>query len=147
MTVRFFVPGKPVPQGSKRWLPNNRMIEANSDLRPWRATVTAYTIKAMRRLAQETEYEVPFACPVAVVLDFTFARPKAHYGTGRNAGKVKPNAPVYVSTTPDLDKLIRAVNDGITDAGLWRDDSLVVSLSCLKQYAEQPGVTIEVIPL
>lgn len=142
--IAFTVPGKPVPQGSKRWLPEGRMIEANhSDLRPWRATITAYAKQAMR----DSDTGFPVRDPVQVHMTFYFARPKAHYGTGRNAGTVKGSAPVLHSHQPDLDKLIRAVNDGITDAGLWADDCQVATLICSKQYAEQPSVSIEVIPL
>jgi Holliday junction resolvase RusA-like endonuclease len=48
---------------------------------------------------------------------------------------------------PDLDKLLRSTLDGLTDAGVWRDDSQVVSISAAKVYAKNgdtPGVIIEV---
>lgn len=137
--VTWFVPGKPVPQGSKRWLPGGRMIEANKDLRPWRAVVTAYTRAEMVRAQVALIDE-----PVMLTATFYLPRSKAHYGTGRNSGKLKPGAPTFVATTPDLDKLVRAVQDGVTDAGMWKDDSLVVSLHADKLYAEQPGVLIGV---
>ncbi len=138
--IVFHVPGKPIPQGSKRWLPEGRMIEANKDLRPWRATVTAYTIKAMR----EVEAQWPLTGPLDVSMTFTFTRPKSHYGTGRNAGKVKPNAPRFYDRTPDIDKIVRSVNDGITDAGLWKDDDQVAFLTAVKLYGEQAGVTVRI---
>ncbi len=138
-SARFYVPGKPVPQGSKRWLPGGKMIEANSDLRPWRATVTTYARQAM---SATKDVSFPLDRPLLVVMAFSFIRPKSHYGTGKNAGKVKDNAPEYVITTPDLDKLVRAVNDGITDAGMWVDDSYVSIMQVSKRYAEQAGVTV-----
>ena len=55
-----------------------------------------------------------------------------------NSG-LKSSAPVYVQTTPDLDKLIRAVGDGIaTDAGLLKDDSRIVSINAEKRYCVEP---------
>lgn len=143
-SLNFYIPGKPIPQGSKRWLPGGKMIEANSSLRPWRSVVTSYTLQAMRATRDRT---YPVIGPVTVVMDFSFARPKSHYGTGKNAGKVKDSAPLYNTNTPDLDKLIRAVQDGMTDAGLWQDDSQVVTLHCTKVWAEQPGVVVTVYPL
>jgi Holliday junction resolvase RusA-like endonuclease len=140
--IRITMLGKPVPQGSKRWLPGGRMVEANSALHPWRATVTAETAAAMRFVGGQW----PLAGPLTVTMEFFFTRPKAHYGTGRNEGTLKDNAPTYVATTPDLDKLIRAVQDGITDAGLWKDDSHVVALAASKRYAEQAGVVVFVGP-
>ena len=52
---------------------------------------------------------------VNIVLDllFRFPRPRSHFGTGRNAGQLKPSAPFYVRTRPDLDKLARAVGDAL----------------------------------
>ena len=44
-----------------------------------------------------------------------------------------------MQTTPDLDKLIRAVGDGVaTDAGLLKDDSRIVSINAEKRYCVEP---------
>ena len=115
------------------------MIEANADLKPWRATVTSHTIQAMLKQDVERLDE-----PVLLACTFYMQRLKGHYGTGKNHGKLKPNAPRFVSVTPDLDKLIRAVQDGITDAGLWRDDSLVAVIYAQKVYAALPGVAVTI---
>ena len=50
------------------------------------------------------------------------------------------------SVSPDLDKLIRAVGDSLTDSGVVVDDSRIVRISARKLYAEgiQPGATIQV---
>ena len=53
-------------------------------------------------------------------------RPKSHFGTGKNADKVKQSAPVFPATMPDIDKLMRAILDGLTDAQVWLDDGQVV---------------------
>ena len=140
MSIHFFIPGTPVPQGSKKWV--GRMIEANAQLGPWRSVVTAYTRQAMlaHKAAMLDE-------PLYISMTFYLRRPKAHYRTGKNSGLLKDSAPLFVQSTPDLDKLARAVNDGITDAGLWKDDSLVVSLNAQKRYAEQPGVNIWIVKM
>ena len=131
-----FIPGVPAPQGSKTAVMSGRravLIEASKATAPWRATVTAHARQAM------TEQIVG---PVRVVCIFYFPRPANHFGTGRNAGMVRPGAPsIYKATKPDLDKLLRAVLDGVTDAGAWRDDSQVAQLSAVKRWAdaEKPG--------
>ena len=88
----------------------------------------------------------PFDGPVELHVGFELDRPKGHYGTGRNAGTVKASAPVHPSVAPDLDKLVRCVNDAITDAGLWRDDAQVVVIAAAKRYIDigPPGVHITV---
>jgi Holliday junction resolvase RusA-like endonuclease len=50
------------------------------------------------------------------------------------------------SVSPDLDKLIRAVGDSLTDSGVVIDDSRIVRISARKLYAEgiAPGATIQV---
>ena len=53
---------------------------------------------------------------VSLRCEFVFPRPLSHYGTGKNATKLKPSAPRYHVKTPDLDKLVRGVCDSIGDA-------------------------------
>ena len=89
--------------------------------------------------------------PLQVSFGFDLARPKSHFGTGRNAGKLKASASQWVGNAPDLDKLIRAVMDAITDSGVWWfDDGQVAQLSASKKYCsegEVPGVTVAIMEL
>lgn len=39
------------------------------------------------------------------------------------------------SVKPDLDKMTRAIMDGLKEAGVYRDDALVVKIWVIKQYA------------
>jgi Holliday junction resolvase RusA-like endonuclease len=50
------------------------------------------------------------------------------------------------SVMPDLDKLIRAVADSLTDAGIYADDSRIVRINAAKVYADDrgPGALIRV---
>jgi len=50
------------------------------------------------------------------------------------------------SVSPDLDKLIRAVGDSLTDSGVVTDDSRIVRISARKVYAQgiEPGASIVV---
>jgi Holliday junction resolvase RusA-like endonuclease len=40
---------------------------------------------------------------------------------------------------PDLDKLIRAVADSLTDAKIYADDSRIVRITAQKVYADHRG--------
>jgi len=91
--------------------------------------------------------EPPLEGAVALRLGFDLPRPGGHFGTGRNAGTLRPAAPVWPITMPDLDKLVRAVCDAITDAGQWKDDSQVVTITAAKRYCplnKPPGVQITI---
>ena len=45
---------------------------------------------------------------------------------------------------PDLDKLIRAMNDSLTDARVWGDDGQVTTISARKIYGPTPGAQVSV---
>ena len=84
---------------------------------------------------------------VAVHLDMVFVlqRPKGHYGTGRNAGKIKDSAPRHPKGRPDIDNYIKFCMDCITSMGqVWKDDSQVVSMVAVKRYGENPRTEIEI---
>ena len=90
-------------------------------------------------LASRDQYKgLPFSDPVFMKIIFWLPRPKGHYRTGRFAGQLKPNAPVYCSSTPDLDKLCRSTLDGLSakcGGCIIADDSIVVAIQAEKRYA------------
>ena len=82
---------------------------------------------------------------VSLEICFYFPRPKAHFGTGKNAGVLKQSSPIHHTAKPDLDNLTKAVKDAITDTGaVWRDDSQVSVSRTAKVYchANAPGALI-----
>ena len=50
----------------------------------------------------------------------------------------------YRRGSGDIDKLARAVLDGVSDARVWLDDAQVVSLSAAKSYGVEPGCAVAV---
>lgn len=140
--IRFRVNGIPAPQGSKRHVGNGRMVESSKAVGPWR--------EAVRAEAQRVSWhDIPGSGdPVQVTIMFLLPRPNGHYSTAKGKrNMVKPSAPKLPATRPDLDKLERAVLDGLVMGGVMADDSSVVSLTARKVYAsngEAPGAIIEV---
>jgi Holliday junction resolvase RusA-like endonuclease len=144
----LFVPGRAVPQGSKTAFVSKstgRAIVVDKDMRlpRWRMKITAAAIE------QQAEYRhtrpaltFPIEGAVGIKVAFTMERPKNHYGTGRNASAVKPSAPRYPAAMPDIDKLLRAVFDALTDARVWKDDGQAVWVQTTKTYGDEPGVHI-----
>lgn len=138
--ITIAVRGIPAPQGSKRFFKNGGMIEMSKAAGPWREAVRGETQKVMNGGA-------PLDGPVSVIADFIMPRPKSHYRTGRNAAQLRDSAPRVPSGKPDLDKLARALLDGLTAGGAWGDDGQVAQLITCKQYAgngAMPGCTIEI---
>lgn len=85
----------------------------------------------------------PFDCPIRVDISFYFGRPKSHYGTGKNATVLKPNAPWWHTCKPDRDNLDKFVLDAMTKL-YWRDDSMVCAGTILKQYCSIPRTEITI---
>lgn len=140
--ISFVVTGHPEPAGSKRAFVNPRtgraqVVDANRKAAPWKQQVAGV-------VASLTD-GVQFTGPVRLDVTFVLARPKGHFGTGRNAGKLKRSAPAFPATRPDTTKLLRGVEDALTDAGLWRDDAQVVEQTARKEYGtpERCEVTVE----
>lgn len=128
--VTFFVAGVPVPQGSKKgFSPKGStrvtIVDTNKNtLAPWRAEVT--------RIATASWLDRPqLTGPVRLDVVFVFARPAT----------VRRRLP---SVYPDLDKLVRAIGDSVTDAGVWKDDGQVIRIVAEKVYGAAPGVHVSV---
>jgi Holliday junction resolvase RusA-like endonuclease len=148
----LFVPGRAVPQGSKTALiskSTGRPIVVDKDTRlpAWRSKVTNAAIeKQAEYLHTRPALILPIEGPVGIKVDFVMERPKNQYGSGANAQRVKSSSPHYPATMPDIDKLLRAILDALTDARVWKDDGQVVWTLASKHYAdtwpEGPGVHI-----
>ena len=134
--IEFTVYGAPVPQGSKRVFRGNIVDMAPQRLRSYRQDIHVTALQAMNGREPHVE-------PVGVTVTFSIPRPKNHYGTGRNAEVKKDSAPSAPAKPPDIDKLGRAVLDGMTGA-VFRDDAQVVSLHLMKVWADHSDAATEV---
>jgi crossover junction endodeoxyribonuclease RusA len=133
--VIIIVRGIPAPQGSKRHVGGGRMVEQSKAVGPWREAVRAQTQQAMES-PDPSGWIERFEGPVSVFINFYLPRPKS-----------LPKKVTLHAKRPDLDKLGRAVLDGLTDGGAWLDDSQVNRLMLTKHYATEqiaPGCRIDI---
>ena len=124
--VEFTVHGDPAPQGSKKaYVVRGRAVitDASKKLAPWRNTVA--------QAASAAAGGHMFEDAVHVTAVFNMPRPKSVRRT-------------FHTVAPDVDKLVRALLDGLTVGGLIRDDSLVVSVRAKKRYWDTPGDVVVV---
>lgn len=147
-SVSFFVEGVPVPQGSKvafRYQPKGEakgrlgVREVAGDaLVQWRRAIVD---RALDARANRPEWRTARNMEEAysVRLDFYIRRPKGHYlptNSKRPAPALREHALPYPIGTPDVDKLTRAVLDGLTSAGIWFDDSQVIEVRAAKVFSD-----------
>lgn len=162
--VSFWVPGQPRPAGSKDTGIVTRFDAALGKRVPvlnpasgmpktftrdttgaggknWRADVRQAAADA---LAQAHELADG---PLAVRITFFIARPKSHYGTGRNAHVLKATAARFPSQSKlaDGDKLSRSVHDALTKL-VWTDDSRVVHCWWSRAYGPD-GAQVDIFVL
>jgi Holliday junction resolvase RusA-like endonuclease len=136
-----FVPGEPLPGGSKRILRHGDKVwlaDANKNVDLWKAHVRRHCQFAMR--GQQL-----MLGPLGFEMTFIQARPQDHYRTGRYAHLLRPKAPPAPDVMPDLTKLVRAVEDALTGV-VWKDDGQVVDQVNRKRYGTRSGVFILVVP-
>lgn len=143
--ITFFAPGKPEPAGSKRAFVlkggahAGRAIitDANAKSKPWQQTV-----KHAAMLAYQGE---PMTGPLQLDVTFTIVRPQGHFGSGKNAYKVKDSAPAFPTSKPDVLKLARGLEDALTGI-IYVDDSQIVSEHLFKVYGTRPGAEVSIAP-
>lgn len=127
----FFIEGVPVPQGSMRTVGRGVVIHSNAKkLKEWRSLV-AYQVRAFFQDDEQIDDAL------RIDLEFYLPRPST----------VKR---IFPSRKPDLDKLIRAVLDGITESKAVTDDARFVEINAKKFYTydtevftRRPGVLVE----
>lgn len=123
MVVDFDVLGMPAPQGSKRAVVRGgkaTLIEASAALPAWRATVAEQARKQRERIGRTLDG------PCVLLLVFRLPMPASR------AAAIRTQGTAWHPTTPDLDKLTRAVGDALTTSGLLRDDARIVHLLASK---------------
>lgn len=124
--VAFRVHGVPAPQGSKRaFVVGTRAVVTDvnpAPLKTWREDVKYAAVDAMNGHA-------PFEGPLELLVTFVLVKPKS----------VKRAWPFV---RPDLDKLVRAVGDALTSAGVYTDDAQLVQITARKVYGVTTGAEI-----
>lgn len=129
--ISFFVPGIPVPKGSRRHFVVKgtvRSVDANAKTRPWEMDIAW-----MAREQMSGKEPMQGALKVSV----WFHMPRL---------KSTPKKATWHVKKPDVDKLERALLDGLKHGGVYVDDSQVVMVNKWKSYANNgPGASVTIV--
>ena len=128
--IELWIPGEPVPKGRPR------MTKSGHVYTPERTK----TFEGIVRTAFYEKYPGfdPIRKPIRLTISFGFAIPKSW------SKKKKEYAAKYIvwkDNGADLDNLEKSVIDALNKVA-WYDDSLIVSKSTMKWYAEKPYISI-----
>lgn len=134
--IALFVHGIPVQQGS---MVPGRVVYVNGKPRSTMHSHNPVELKRWRTLIADTirrtghEQIGPY---VEAHLSFYLPKPKT------------TKYPEYPAGTPDLDKLVRAAFDAITESGIVEDDARIVRAIVEEEWAteEQPGLALTIRP-
>lgn len=141
--IEFTVHGQAQPAGSKTpgvTSTGRRYVrDANPAASDWKRQVADRAGEAM----DFADISGMLEGPLLAIFEFYRTRPKSHFGTGRNATKLKPSAPSHPTGAPDTLKLARAVEDAMQDV-VYRNDAQIVSERIEKHYGERAHVRIVV---
>lgn len=149
--IEFFVPGHAETSGSKKCfvmpIPGRPGTSAkdyrgiitddNPKGKAWMKTVAAY--------ARTVHTGPPLTGPLQMDVTFTLEHPKGHFGTGKNAGTLKDSAPEHHITRPDTTKLLRCLEDALSEV-LYADDGQIVCQHVVKEYGPRPGALVRIAP-
>lgn len=145
--VQFTVYGIPQPQAGTKSVPAGRtqtgrqvfrkITEGGKDLKPWRAEVSTAAKAELDKTGE------PFHGPVRLEVEFRFPMPKSRPQWARLQRFL------LHTTKPDLDKLVRAIGDSLTVAGLFGDDASVAQIKAAKVEVHDgwTGAVIRVVAL
>lgn len=127
-SLKFEVRGvAPAPKGSYKTYRTRAgktvLQPASTKEKPWRQAVA---LKGRQALALAGLATPPKTLPLAAIIIFHMPRPKT-------VKRALPTVP------PDIDKLVRATLDGLTDGRIITDDSRIVRLEAEKTYATDPA--------
>ncbi len=127
-TLSFAVLGEPTPEGSTRAYyikALDRTVTTHQNkkgLEAWRNRVATEAQRAL----EGRDWKCDPSSAYSVCVDFVLSRPAS----------VPEHRRIHPTVKPDIDKLVRAINDALTSI-LFNDDCQVVSMSMTKDYSDE----------
>ena len=110
------------------------MIESSKHIKEWRSFA-----KLKATIAMQSIDRIAKPNAVRIVVMFGFERPKKH-STSKG---LRDNAPLYHTSTPDTDKLLRALLDSMSGV-VFEDDSQVAVIDVRKVYLKAAVTDVRV---
>ena len=128
--ISFTVYGKPQQMGSKTaFVRGGKAILTDTNrerIQTWHSSIATAAAAAM-------DGQPIMHGPVRVAVEFWFSRPSSHFRTGKNANLLSKSSPEYHAQTPDVDKLLRCLLDGLSGV-VYADDRQVFETFAARKW-------------
>jgi Holliday junction resolvase RusA-like endonuclease len=121
--MKVIVPGKPISKMRPQFVKKTGRAYNGQETEEGR-----FLLQCLNAIKEKKTGALTFKCL------FVFARPKSHYGTGRNALILKPKAPQHHIVKPDWDNLSKFTCDCLNGMA-YSDDCVIVYTRILKRWA------------
>ena len=135
--LSFKIPGSPIGQGRPKFSTINGHAKAYDPekSRNYKAYVRMLATQAMR----ENDFEmITGSCAIKIWAYFDVPKSKSKkFKEAALASKERP------TKKPDADNIVKAILDALNGL-LYKDDSCIVELSCVKYYSDVPRVEVYV---
>ncbi len=141
--IALFVGGDPKAQPRARRSKFGGVYNPNDNgVKEWKQLIVWHSRSECRRLRIKT----PIMGPIQLTLIFKFLRPKSHFRSGKNSHLLKTShTDEWHTQNPDDDNLKKAVQDALTQSGIWQDDCQVSFSVIAKHWVlKNPGVEIQI---
>ncbi len=125
--TKFIVQANPVAQARPRVVGRGKKKHAYNPKNTFRQAMPLFIPPKLRGSMHDG--------PVELRVIFYLERPKSHW---KKSGGLTKSAPPFPLGKPDADNLLKPLMDGLTDAGVWKDDGQAVCVFVGKLYAHKP---------
>lgn len=142
MEIQFTILGNPKAQKRHRTYTRGK----GGKLLPFARNVDPSKTDKADMLAQIMQYapKAPWTGPVRMMVMWYIPRPQSHYRTGKYAGYLRDDAPIYCDKKPDIDNYMKALLDCMNGV-FFMDDCQVVRIDATKMYVDlngRPGTNV-----
>ena len=138
MKISITIPGQ--PQAQKR----HRSVNKNGNF--WNYDPSKKDKHNFIKIANLYAPNLPINGASSLSVEYHFDRPKSHYGTGKNSGKLKPSAPMVHIKMPDIDNCLKFTMDALQLSKRFFDnDSQINEIYGKRFYTDNPRTEILII--
>lgn len=139
--IYFEIPGEPVAKGRGKVTTRGKFPRVYTPAK----TVNYEKLVSLCAVNSGMVPPTPLDCPITLFVTFVHARTHELLKTSKKGVYKHPTGRIPKITIPDTSNMLKAVEDGLNHAGVWKDDSRVFRSSQEKWWAaigEEPHAEV-----